>query len=151
MSSPTQSLSNECRHTIQARLLSKSLNCSSIIMYTHNNNYIEFIMWLYDSYSACVINSCKTTSSIFMSLAHGVLVLGVHTLDLVCMHLSFVGFSLSSRNVSLTTVLYLVHWLPPVLHIIYMQYILHDCSLPVCTQKNTTMSYNYVFSHTTYT
>ena len=25
MSSPTQSLSNECRHTIQARLLSKSL------------------------------------------------------------------------------------------------------------------------------
>ena len=34
MSSPTQSLSNECRHTLQARLLS---SCSSIIMYTHNN------------------------------------------------------------------------------------------------------------------
>ena len=83
----------------------------------------------------------KTTSSIFMSLAHGVLVLGVHTLDLVYMHLSFVVFSLSSRNVSLTTVLYLDHWLPPVLHIIYMQYILHDCTLPVCiinAHKNTT-------------
>ena len=63
---------------------------------------------------------------------HGVVVLGIHTLVLVYMHLSFVGFSLSSRNISLTTVLYLVHWLPPVLHIIY---ILHDCTLPVCTQK----------------
>ena len=55
------------------------------------------------------------------------------------MHLSFVDFPLSSRNTSLTTVLYLVHWLPPVLHVIYMQYILHDCTLPVCiiicTQK----------------
>ena len=60
---------------------------------------------------------------------HGVVVLGIHTLVLVYMYLSFVGFSLSSRNVSLTTVLYLVHWLPPVLHIIY---ILHDCTLPVC-------------------
>ena len=49
-------------------------------------NTVEFIMWLYDSY--CVINSCKTTSSIFLSLDHGVLVLGVHTLVLVYMHLT---------------------------------------------------------------
>ena len=76
------------------------------------------------------------------------------------MHLSFVGFPLSSRNTSLTTILYLVHWLPPVLHVIYMQYILHDCTLPVCiiicTQKYNMYraawpmyNYEYRYSHTT--
>ena len=74
--------------------------------------------------------------------------------------MSFVGFSLSSRNVSLNTVLYLVHWLPPVLNVTYMQYILHDCTLPVCiiiSHKNTTCtlsSLTYVqlciFTHNTH-
>ena len=103
-------------------------------------------MWVYDSW--CVINSCKTTSSIFLSLAHGVLVLGVHTLVLD-IHLSFVGFSVSSRNVSLTTVLYLVHWLPPVLHVIYMQYIARLHSSSMHNYMHTKIQ--HVHSHTTYT
>ena len=77
------------------------------------------------------------------------------------MHLSFVGFSVSSRNVSLTTVLYLAHWLPPVLHVIYMQYnyiaLFQYAYLYAHKKYNMYIEqldmYNYdiVYSHTTYT